>query len=84
MKAPDILTTAARVMADRGKHRDNGEERSMAKAVAAFNVLTGHRLDEVDGWRFMEILKIARGREPDNFVDGAAFAALAGEANNGE
>lgn len=79
--AAEILRIAADIIEERGKQRDkpNGE-RSMARAVAAFNALRGHNLTEVDGWRFMEILKIARGDDFDSFCDGAAYAALAGEA----
>lgn len=79
--ASDILEAARFCMAQRAHERDrpNGE-RSMARTVAAFNALTGHRLTEVEGWRFMELLKIARGDGADEFVDGCAYAALAGEA----
>ena len=79
--ADDTLRAALAALADRAAQRDTpGGERSMARAVAAFNALTGHRLTETQGWRFMEILKIARGESFDDFIDGAAYAALAGEA----
>lgn len=59
-------------------------ERSMGKTVAAFNAISGHNLSELDGWQFMECLKMARSRQGkfklDNFIDGCAYAALAGEA----
>ena len=72
-------------MADRASTYDAPEgERSMGKTVAAFNALTGHDLTEQQGWQFMELLKIARSNQgayrADCFVDGAAYAALAGEA----
>lgn len=84
-KAWDILEQAASEMRDRAATYDAPEgERSMAKTVAAFNVITGHSLTEQQGWQFMEMLKIVRsnqgGYRADSFVDGAAYAALAGEA----
>ena len=42
-----------------------------------------HNLNEVDGWTFMVVLKLCRertGPDLDNWVDGAAYMALAGEA----
>jgi len=84
MKAVDILATAAMEMDDRAKTYDAPQgERSMGKTVAAFNSVTGHKITEQQGWQFMELLKIVRsnqgGYRPDSFVDGAAYAALAGE-----
>lgn len=56
----------------------------MAKTVAAFNALTGASLTETQGWTFMAVLKLARasqGRlQMDDYVDGAAYIALAGES----
>ena len=56
----------------------------MVRAVRAFNVLTGHTLSEVDGWLFMVALKMARATAgklvPDDWIDGAAYCALALEA----
>ena len=85
MNAPDILNAASSEMSDRAATYDAPEgERSMGKTVSAFNALTGHKLTEQQGWQFMELLKIARsnqgGYRADSFVDGAAYAALAGEA----
>lgn len=84
MNAPDILITAADTIAERGTQRDHADgERSMARAVAAYNALTGHALTERDGWMFMAVLKAARaqgGRDRlDDYIDGAAYFALAGE-----
>ena len=82
--AAEILIQAADCIGDRAAQRDqpNGE-RSMARAVASFNALTGHRLTEVDGWEFMTVLKMARSRggkhRLDDYVDGAAYLGLAGE-----
>lgn len=88
MTAQDILAAAAATIDQRGAERDRPEgERSMGRAVRAFNALfseeiaaNGGLLTETQGWRFMEVLKLARGRGPDEFLDGAAYVALAGEA----
>lgn len=83
MTAETILRTAADVMAQRGALRDHGLERSMARTVRAFNAVTGLSLTETQGWMFMAVLKLAReqsGHDPDNFIDGAAYMALAGES----
>lgn len=83
--APAILRDAAQAIDDRAALRDCPQgERSMARCVAAFNALTGHALTEVQGWHFMELLKLARatagGHHLDDHTDRAAYAALAGEA----
>ena len=83
--AEQILDAAAHALRDRGTQRDRPDgERSMGRAVAAFNRITGHLLTETDGWDFMELLKIVRSRggayRADDFVDRAGYAALAGEA----
>ncbi len=84
--APDMLEAALKHMLDRASTYDvPGGERSMAATVAAFNAITGHKLTESEGWRFMELLKIvrdhaAKGGHPDSQEDAVAYAALAGEA----
>ena len=83
--APDILRQAAQTIDDRAAERNQEQERSMGRTVAAFNALTGHQLSERDGWLFMAILKAARAcntdtGNPDDYVDGAAYFALAGES----
>ena len=88
MNAPDILIAAADCIGDRAEQRDqNDGERSMCKAVATFNQLTGHNLSEREGWVFMAVLKLARaqaGRHVlDDYIDGAAYIALAGETIGG-
>jgi hypothetical protein len=83
MTAARILRTSADTIEARGRLRDNGKERSMARTVKAFNAITGLTLTETQGWVFMAVLKLAResgGHDPDNFVDGAAYMALAGES----
>ena len=82
-KAEDILQTACDIMKERGARRDQGQERSMERIVTVFNALTDHKLTEVDGWTFMVVLKLCReqtGRDLDNWIDGAAYMALAAEA----
>lgn len=83
--APGILQAAADAIGDRAASRDcPGGERSMSRCVRAFNAITGHQLSEVEGWHFMELLKLARSTagayQPDDHVDRAAYAGLAGEA----
>lgn len=84
--ATDVLVQAGDAIDDRAALRDATVtgERSMARTVAAFNALYGTALTEVQGWQFMQILKLARAAtgKPhlDDYVDGAAYAALAGEA----
>lgn len=87
--APDLLIEAADTIGNRSAERDNADgERSMARAVQMFNVWRGpsnHRwgLAEADGWAFMVFLKLARAAEGkhrrDDWVDGAAYMALACE-----
>jgi hypothetical protein len=92
--ASAILTAAADVIAARGVQRDSSggtgapQERSMAATVAAFNAIEGLRLTERQGWAFMQVLKMVRGattaknglHNADDALDGAAYAALGGEA----
>ena len=55
----------------------------MARAVTAYNALTGAQLSETDGWVFMCVLKLSRaaaGRPHlDDYTDLAGYAALAAE-----
>jgi len=85
-KALQILNEAVQIMAERGKSYDKSggqAERSMPKIVAMFNALTGHELTPEQGWKFMCCLKLARSEQgeyrEDNYLDGAAYMALAGE-----
>ena len=83
--AVDILEGAADAMLDRAASRDTPEgERSMGRCVKAFNAMFGTELTETQGWQFMELLKMARsvGGEfrLDDFTDGVAYAALAGDS----
>lgn len=87
--APELLIEAADTIGNRTIERDNADgERSMARAVQMFNVWRGPHarpgLSEHDGWAFMVFLKLARAAEGkhrrDDWVDGAAYMALACES----
>lgn len=87
MRAPEFLHKAAALMEERGKEYDKPEgERSMAKAVNAFSIITGVRISESEGWLFMQILKDVRqwqnpGRyHADSAEDCIAYSALKAEA----
>lgn len=87
MKAPELLHKAASIMEERGKEYDKPEgERSMAKAVQAFSIITGVRISESEGWLFMQILKdVRQWQNPDRFhadsaEDCIAYSALKAEA----
>lgn len=92
-----MLQSAATTILQRGQERDTSQdgqaqERSMAATVAAFNAIEGTALSERQGWAFMQTLKLVRaantarnGRyNPDDYLDGAAYAALGAEAAAGE
>lgn len=84
INAGTILQNAATEMQDRAASRDTPEgERSMGRCVKAFNAMFGTELTETQGWQFMELLKMARSAggefRLDDFTDGVAYAALAGE-----
>lgn len=83
--AAHILQQGVDALSNRAAERDLADgERSMARCVKAFNVMFGHQITEEQGWQFMELLKMARAAggayREDDYVDGAAYAALAGEA----
>lgn len=83
--AQTILRKAADLIEERGKQRDQANgEKSMLKTVQAFNAIYGTTLTEVQGWHFMELLKMTRSTYgvyvADDFEDKVAYAALAAEA----
>ena len=88
--AQEILTTAAKHMSDRAKTYDKPEgERSMGKAVQAFNAITGHNITEAEGWLMLQVLKCVRlftrpGYHADSAEDNVAYAALMAEAKSNE
>lgn len=80
----DILKQGVKEQGDRAQFYDApAGERSMAKAVAAFNAVFNANMTEVQGWQFMELLKMVRSSQGkprlDNYVDGASYCSLAGE-----
>lgn len=83
-EASVIMATGADTLGQRAALRDTERERSMAKTVAMFNAMTGLNVSVVDGWLFMVLLKMVRGRQGqfhlDDYVDGSCYFALAGEA----
>lgn len=85
--ATEIIQQAAAEVGERAPSRDSESgERSMARAVAAFNGLVGGdtRLSETEGWLFMCCLKMARATRGqlniDDYIDLAGYAGLAGES----
>jgi hypothetical protein len=85
MKAHEILEEASRILEERGKLRDTDDgERSMNRAVAAYNALCGTSMEgELQGWLFMCCLKLARATAGspcvDDYSDLAGYASLAAE-----
>lgn len=79
--APALLREAADLIDARAAERDVSAERSMGRAIAAFNTLTGNALTETNGWLLLAILKLARATvgkfQPDDLKDCAAYVALA-------
>lgn len=88
--APALLSKAAAIMEERGKQYDKPEgERSMGKAVQAFNAITGQDLSEAEGWLLLQVLKDVRlwqrpGYHQDSAEDCIAYAALKAEAKQSE
>lgn len=85
-KAADFLTEAGFTMRQRGATYDTPEgERSMGKAVASFNTITGRDLTEAEGWLLLQQLKdVRQWSKPeyhhDSALDSVAYAALKSEA----
>lgn len=79
-----MLKEAADCISNRAAERDSDSERSMAATVKAFNSMFDKDLTEEEGWHFMALLKMARAKggeyRRDDYVDGAAYFALAGES----
>lgn len=86
VRASELLGRAAAHMHERGKTYDDPEgERSMGKAVEAFNAITGHTLTESEGWLLLQVLKDVRlftrsAYHADSAEDCIAYAALKAEA----
>lgn len=83
--ASGILNAAEKHLNARAVTYDKPEgERSMAATVKAFHAVTGITITTEQGWLFMALLKAVRSQQgkckQDNYEDGAAYFALAGEA----
>lgn len=80
--APQLLREAADIIEQRASERNQEQERSMKACVELFNVLTGLKLTEIQGWQFMSCLKRARsstGFKLDDYIDLIAYTALEAE-----
>lgn len=86
IEASDFLHNALKALEDRAAVRDKDAERSMQKAISAFNALHGTNLTEVQGWQFMIFLKLARASagkfHADDYTDICGYGALAGECGS--
>jgi hypothetical protein len=86
MKANDFLRESAELLEERGKTYDSPDgERSMGRAVQAFNAITTYELTEAEGWLLLQILKDVRQWQNDAYhrdsaEDCVAYAALKAEA----
>jgi hypothetical protein len=88
----DILESAAAIQRQRAYDYDQpGGERSMARTVQAFNIITNRvdkedaELSESEGWLLMQILKDVRDRSTakphvDSLEDCVSYSALKAEA----
>ena len=87
-KPQDILQAGIDGITDRARFRDADGRMSMDKTVAIFNLLTDRDLSVRDGWEFMKIVKMVRSQQGefhiDDYVDEAAYTALAGSSHYGE
>jgi len=84
-EAQQFLAAAIAAIGERATQRDRPSgERSMSACVGAFNSIVGTSISERDGWLFMALLKASRSTggayHHDDYTDGAAYFALAGEA----
>ena len=83
-----LLEKATATMRERSIERDTEKERAMAKTVAIQNAMfpATAPMTEYEGWMFMLNLKIARAHggsfREDDYLDMAAYAALAGECRS--
>ncbi len=87
MKSTEFLQSAMDVQKERGEQYDKPSgERSMGATVRTFNAITGHALEESDGWMLLGILKLVRqSQNPEKYhhdsaLDFVAYASLYAEA----
>ena len=84
--AESFLLRAAQLQKERGEQYDSPEgERSMGKAVTAFNTITGQNISESEGWLLLQLLKDVRqwsknDYHADSAEDCIAYAALKAES----
>ena len=87
-RSVDFLDEARSIQEERAREYDQPDgERSMAKTVAMFNVVTGMELKESDGWLFMSLLKIVRDQSRttvhvDACRDLVSYASLYAESRS--
>jgi hypothetical protein len=85
--ATDLLREAAGLIDERAAGRDLPAERSMRRAVLAYNALHGAAMTETQGWLFVALLKLSRATagafQRDDLLDAAAYVALALESELG-
>jgi hypothetical protein len=85
-KADEFLAQSANLLRIRGQEYDKrGGERSMGRAVTAFNTITGKKLTESEGWLLLQVLKdVRQWTSPHYHVDSAedaiAYSALKAES----
>lgn len=80
-----ILRDAGDCIHARAIIRDDGSVRTMGRTVNIFNgLINNDLLSEAQGWLFMACVKLSRSQQGefhlDDYVDAAAYVALAGEA----
>ena len=86
ISAVDFLEQGVNEMTAREVEYDTpGGERSMRATVTMFNAMSGYKLTEEQGWKFMVCLKLVRSeqgevKKADSYVDGGAYFALSGES----
>lgn len=78
-----FMEDGVKTLKQRAALRDSSGERSMERTVEAFNALTGKGLTTAEGWEFMVLLKMVRGRQgtfhEDDYTDMCGYASLLGE-----
>jgi hypothetical protein len=79
-----VIDDVKKTIVSRGVERDLDDgERTIPRAVVAFNSITGNELSAEDGWLFMQILKMCRSKQGefkyDDYRDGVGYAALRAE-----
>lgn len=83
--AKAMLQAGIDAISDRSEYRDEGGKTSLALTASIFSALTGNDFNERDACLFLAIAKLARSQQGkfhhDDYVDAAAYIALAGEAH---